>query len=66
MICLVSLNDESGSWVESELKGDKESTAAIWRRHDDGLAWGHGSGEGELDTDRSYVFSIKPTVGALC
>lgn len=44
MICLVSLNDESGSWVESELKGDKESTAAIWRRHDDGLAWGHGSG----------------------
>lgn len=65
MICLASLTDEFGSWVENELKRDKVPTAAIWRRHDGGLGWGHDSGQGEVDMDRSYIFSAKPTVSAL-
>lgn len=66
MLCLASIRDESGSWVESELRRDKESTAVIWRRRqDDDLDGGRGGGQGELGTDRSYVFSAKPTVSTL-
>lgn len=56
MICLASVTDEFGSWVQNELKRDKEATAAVWGRHDGSLGWGRGSGPGELDMDRSYLF----------
>lgn len=49
MICLASVKDEFGSWVENELKRHKEArgeaTAAIWMSYGNSVHQGGGGGK---------------------
>lgn len=69
MICLASVKDEFGSWVENELKRDKKArrqeAAAIRMSSGDGLDQGGGGAEGELDTNKSCGSNVKPAGSAV-